>query len=223
MFTKTCFLCEGAKMLADDACFRCRGRGYVLSSLGVALIGFVWVAVAIIFCSVMVGISSAATTPINPPPPGEGDTVALILSVCPDCIRLDDADAIDFSLTEGLLYGAAEDRWKYSDRDFNDWIGTFLFDGQGGAVITKLFGFSAAAQAVTFNGTYVFDAATGDPWVTTVSSNPALNPGGQVQWAFWAVRDEPPVSSVPEPSTAFQLMGCLAVAWFVWNLRRVKQ
>jgi hypothetical protein len=76
-----------------------------------------------------------------------------------------------------------------------DWQTGFTYD------------FKAYEHDVRFDGRYFFDAARGDPWVTTVSNNPALNPPGQVQVAVWAL---PTTTDVPEPSVLSMLLLSLA-------------
>jgi len=174
-------------------------------------------AVAIAVALTAFSIAASAAT-INPPPGAEGDTLAIVAATCPTCVRVSDDLDIDFSAAEGYWIFAFEDRWKYSDMDYNDLIVEARFTSGALDSWAQVAKYSSAAQSFGYDGRYVYTAATGDPWVSTSWSNPAWNMGGpQDLVATWTLPRG--VSEVPESSVLSMMLLSLA-AFGVWRWRR---
>ena len=163
------------------------------------------------------GLSAAPITEISPPPPGEGDTIAIIASLFPDFVRIADDLDIDFSAATGEFVFAFED-WQgsHSDRDFNDLIVWTEFDAGSLVDWFQVASYAAASQAFGYDGSYVFDASS----IGTAWSAPWLNSDSLDHVATWGRSQDLPPSEVPGPSTWLMLVGGLFLGRGLRGFRR---
>jgi len=164
---------------------------------------------ALLFAATM-----SAATIINPPAPGEGDTLSIVAAACPECVRVSDDLDIDFSAAKGFWIFAFED-WdlgygpRDTDRDFQDFIVSYNFDTDE---LTVLAEWSMATHAFGYDGHYVYASILSGPsWTSTAWSAPGLNRDGLDRMVSWTLPTE--VSDVPEPGTIVLLMIGLVGIW----------
>lgn len=164
--------------------------------------------------ALLLAASLQAATIINPPP--EGDTLAIVSSHCPSCVRVSDAEDIDFSAAEGYYVFAFED-WHnatgmpLSDFDYNDLIVEATFAAGALDSWAVIASYTAAQDAFGYDGVHPFITAIGHPYVAQSWSAPWLNSDGLDHMASWTLPADP--AEAPEPGTLGLLLIGLGLLW----------